>query len=65
MDPIVEARKQAYMTAPASRALTDAEQSVLKREINNLIWMYSPAELTLEAADKLACDILAKIVEGT
>ncbi|HDZ25618.1 hypothetical protein LCGC14_1037050 [marine sediment metagenome] len=36
----------------------------LKKEINNLIWMYGPGSLTLKKAEELACTILASIQEG-
>jgi len=37
----------------------------LKAEINNLIWMYAPAETRLEEAESIACDVLTMIKEGT
>lgn len=30
----------------------------IKREVNNLIWMHAPENLTLAEAEKRACDIL-------
>lgn len=66
MDPIVEAQIKAYPhTYVQERALTEEEQSKLKMEINNLIWMYSPEGLTLGDADKLALKILGQIMGGS
>ena len=44
----------------------DGDEAIcaLKKEINNLIWMYGPGSLTLKKAEELACDILASIREG-
>ena len=36
----------------------------MKKEINNLIWMYGDGLLTLRDAEVLACDILVMIKEG-
>ena len=36
----------------------------LKKAINNLIWMNSPATITLNQAEKIAVDILAMIQNG-
>lgn len=33
----------------------------LKKEINNLIWMYAPPELTLEEAEQVALKVLGMI----
>lgn len=35
----------------------------VKREINNLIWMYAPGGVTLEEAEKIACKMLAEFEE--
>jgi len=65
MDPIVEAQTKAYShTYVQERALTEEEQSKVKMDINNLIWMYSPEGLTLGDADKLALKILMQIMKG-
>lgn len=36
----------------------------LKIELNNLIWKYSPGEISLEIADMIAQDCLLMIIEG-
>ena len=36
----------------------------LKKEINNLIWMYGPGNITLEKAEYISCQILAMIKNG-
>ena len=35
--------------------------SEIKKEINNLIWMYGHPALTLDRAEKIACDFLQKL----
>lgn len=39
-------------------------EEILKLEINNLIWMYSPNDLTLEKAEKLSLKIGEMIMKG-
>jgi hypothetical protein len=36
----------------------------LKRDVDDLIWHYSPKNLTLEDAEALASSIISAIVEG-
>lgn len=41
-----------------------SEVSKLKVEINTLIWMYAPEDLTLKKADEMACLIFDMIQSG-
>lgn len=48
--------------AASERKLTSEELSVLKREINTLIWMFAPQEMSLGKADEIACRFFEEIV---
>lgn len=37
------------------------DYEILKREINNFLWMHAPEAATLKELDELACEILEKI----
>ena len=36
----------------------DEKVTLVKREINNLLWMYARGTMTLEEADEIACKVL-------
>ena len=44
--------------------MDDLELTELKKNINDLIWHYSPKNFTLEDGEVLASSILLAIVEG-
>lgn len=45
--------------------MDDDKITDLKLALNNLIWIYSPPELTIKQAENIACDCLCMIKKGT
>lgn len=44
----------------------DEEKIVeLKRQINEFIWQHGPPDMTLERAEKAACDLLEAMIPGS
>jgi hypothetical protein len=56
--------KYEYEVPPAELRAEEAptDPNDAKKEINNVIWMYGPAKLTLAEAEDRACKILAMIL---
>lgn len=48
-----------YTLSAERHSMDDYE--ILKREINNFLWMHAPETATLKELDELACEILEKI----
>ena len=44
--------------ADAAVELSGPALSVLKQEVNRIVWTYGPGAMTLAEADKLACEIV-------
>ena len=52
------------MASGESQRASDAAVTNLKTEINNLIWVHAPADMTLDCAEKLAIRIMNSILHG-
>ena len=57
----VSTAEELQSEASRMESLSDFDVEHVKKELNNLIWMYGHPELTLKQAEELACEILVKM----